>query len=524
MAGLFDDLIPEDQGATPRPRTAAARQPRAKVAFDDLVPAAKPKGRPAKPKPSVSPMTGFMANVNRGLAIGDELAAAGGVVTGLMTGRHKLTDPVIPAFKAELAAQRGREDTFAEEHPNLAALGRGSGSALTMAAPVGPGAQAFATGGKMINAARGATLAGTTAAGYAALDRGTVAERMGAAADAARDPVTLAIGAGVGAAAAPRKTPRRPVPTRDAIAAEKSASYKAVDESGVTFTPEAFRQLSQNIADDLGKVKLNPTRHPKASSMLDDISAMAAEGEPISLTGVDQLRQVVSRDVANATDDAERMMGKRIINQIDAWLDAAGPAQLNAGDAAAAVDDLTRARSLNTRVRKLDALDEEVLDARRRAAASGSGGNIDNTTRQAVRRFMTETSNLTPDEMAAAEQAVMGSGGQNMARQIGKLSPQGNGLMTALSIGGTMANPALGVPVLAGAVSKTVADAITSRNVRQLRELIASGGRAAAEVSEALADPAYAELRRQLANDLAVQAGVQTAAARGTSRAFAEPR
>lgn len=466
-------------------------------------------------------VTGALANVNRGLGVGDELAAGFGTVSAYLTGRRS-GNPV-DVYKAELADRRREEDSFAQERPRAAALARGTGNALTMAAPIGPGAQAFQGGSVAMNALRGATVAGLTGAGYAAVDRGSLSERADAAAAAARDPVTLGTGAAAGAITSLRpraRTEQPPAPTLEELQGQRTAAYDAVRDSGHTYSPEELQGLAQNIADDLGEVSLNPARHPRAASMLEDISGLAAEGEPITLTQLDQLRQVVRRDVASSTDDAEAFMGRRIIDQIDRFIDEAG------GEGA---DTIRTARDLNTRVRKIHDLDEAVGSAERRAGSTGTGGNTDNATRQNVRRFLERSRNLTPAEREAADRVIMGTPTQNALRQVGRLSPQGNGLMAAIhtaglasgfATGGASAGLTAGVAVT-GAVSKVVADAITTRNVNQLRELIARGGRPAAQqiVNElevaAASSPAAIELRAQLANDLAAAMGAQGASRRG---------
>jgi len=60
------------------------------------------------------------------------------------------------------------------------------------------------------------------------------------------------------------------------------------------------------------------------------------------------------------------------------------------------------------------------------------------------------------------------------------LSPSGNGLMAALGIGGTMANPMVGAAVLGGMGAKAIADRGVTKAVQSLDELIRSGGNAAA--------------------------------------------
>lgn len=324
--------------------------------------------------------------------------------------------------------------------------------------------------------------------------------------------VNALLGAGAGALARgrPKAQPKRePAPSLGQLQAQRDAAYQAVDKSGHVYSPEQLSTLARSIADDLGKARINPARHPKAASMLEDITATAASGEPMTLTQLDQLRQIVRRDVASAADQSEARLGQRMIAQIDGFIDAAG------GKGA---KQIRNARNLNTRVRKLETLDEFTDAAGLRAASTGSGGNVDNAARQNVRRFIERTPNLTPAEQQAAERVVRGSRSQNALRQVGKLSPEGNGLMTALHVGAILPSGGMsGGVAIAGAVSKRVADAMTRRNVQALRDIIARGGEEAAQAVKALEDPAYAELRRQLANDLAVQAGVQGQSARGAA-------
>jgi hypothetical protein len=146
-------------------------------------------------------------------------------------------------FKAELADQRALEDQFATERPRVAALARGTGMAATAAIPVGGQARLFAEGGRVANAARGATLAGGQAALYAAADRGTASERLSAASRAARDPLTLAVGAAGGAlATTPRpKKFKRVDPDVELLARE-----------GVRMTPGQMRGGIGRAAEDAG--------------------------------------------------------------------------------------------------------------------------------------------------------------------------------------------------------------------------------------------------------------------------------
>lgn len=480
---------------------------------------------------AVENVTGFMANVNRGLGIGDEMAAGAQTAVNLFAGRAKLPGTMTTAdlvagrrdivqdFKRNMAAQRQIEDTFAAEKPRAAALGRGTGMAATVAVPAGNTANLFAQSGRAVNAARAATLAGAQGAAYAAADRGTAAERLGAAAEAARDPLTLGLGAVGGAAASPRKAraPKAKAPSVEQLRRDKTAAYQAVENAGVTYTPQAMKDLIRGVTDDARAASINPQRHPRATSMLRQIQKLRRRSP--TLTQLDQLRQVIRRDVANATDPAEAFFGRRMIDGLDEFIDAAGAAQVKAGDPERAASTIRQARDLNTRVRKIEAVEDAVESARLRAGSTGSGGNIDNATRQNLRRVLENTRNLTDEERAALESIVVGTRGQNLLRQVGKLSPQGNGLMTALSIGGAAANPLLAIPTATGAASKVAADAITQTKVKQLVDLIALGGSRADLVKAerdlagiAASDPAAAALRKLIAEKLARMAAVSGSA------------
>jgi hypothetical protein len=193
-------------------------------------------------------------------------------------------------------------------------------------------------------------------------------------------------------------------------------------------------------------------------------------------------------------------MGQIMRGQIDQFIAGATPDQLtSAVDPQTAAGLLNIARNLNGRVAKLQSLDNLDEAAADRAAVSGSGSNGENTLRQNVLRFRNQNANsLTPDEDAAANKVIRGTFTGNALRAAGKTSPTNGGLMANLHMGAAAISHGLSTP--AGIVAA----------------VIATGGQTASEVTRQLADPQYADLRAQLANDLAAQAGVQGAARRGS--------
>lgn len=190
------------------------------------------KAKPAPQRSFMDDVTGFMANVNRGLYVGDEIAAAGQTVVDMARGQVKPQGPgitgalrgVAAGFRENMADQRAIEADYSAARPLPAALARGTGNALTVAVPAGQTANALAAGSRAANMARGATAAGLSAAGYAAADEGTIPERIEAASRAATNPLVLGLGAAAGALA-----PAAPKTSRSVLA-EQADRF---DQAGV---------------------------------------------------------------------------------------------------------------------------------------------------------------------------------------------------------------------------------------------------------------------------------------------------
>lgn len=182
--GAFDHLIPKDKKA---PAKKAG-------AFDHLIP---------QKRTLVEDVTGFMANVNRGLGVGDEIAAglatAGDVVTGKVkpggVGVTGALRGLKAGFDENMAEQRAIEDDFAARRPMTASLGKGFGMAASAAVPAAPIA---ASSSIAMTAARAGTQGAAMGYGYGMVDRGDLAERTDAANVGAMTGAVL--GAGIGGA------------------------------------------------------------------------------------------------------------------------------------------------------------------------------------------------------------------------------------------------------------------------------------------------------------------------------------
>lgn len=358
-----------------------------------------------------------------------------------------------------------------------AAIGHlNSGVQAAIAAAAGRGEKPGQIGETLGNVAASAPLPGGPIASGALA--GAMTSKSDNPLGIARD---AAIGAGTGgmlkggSAALGRVFGKLPqIRTPAALEAAKNVAYDAVDNSGVKFKPGTFSGLIDVIAHDVKAANFNPLLHPKVAGALDQLKTL--KGQSPTLTEVDQLRQFIHENVIDGASKGEQRLGKMMKAEIDRFIGGTGPKQVISGDPKAAASMIKTARDLNARLAKTNEVSTALDDAGLRAGSTGSGGNVDNAARQNLRRVLKKTHNFTADEEAAARRAIMGGKGQNALRLVGKLSPQGNGLMTALGIGGAMTNPVLGIPALAGTVSKMAADGMTKANIDDLLRIIAAGG------------------------------------------------
>jgi hypothetical protein len=72
---------------------------------------------------------------------------------------------------------------------------------------------------------------------------------------------------------------------------------------------------------------------------------------------------------------------------------------------------------------------------------------------------------------------------QNIARNVGKLSPEGNGLMQAFNLGSGVASGGASIPMTAlGFGAKRLSDKMTNDSVSNLSRIIRNGGTAPSKV------------------------------------------
>lgn len=293
------------------------------------------------------------------------------------------------------------------------------------------------------------------------------------------------------------------------LKAEKDAAYAKLDGSGFRFAPKDARALASEVAATL-KAEGGAELYANAGRMVNRVQSVLSQPGGVSLTQLDKLRSQVGK-VLNEGDDGR--IGGLIRDKIDDFIDASNAPEIRA------------AREANTRFRKVETIQNAKESAALGAGASGSGGNINNATRQKLRPFIDPNSgqrirNLTPEESNALRQVVVGTPAQNALRQVGKLSPEGNGLMGVMHGAGlVMSGGKTALLALAGAASKRIADQQTAQSVERLIQLMAQGGRQEAAQAQtqlqalAARNPDVASIYREIIPVLNAGSAIQPAPA-----------
>lgn len=377
-------------------------------------------------------------------------------------------------------------DQSRESHPYARMAGNMAGAAVATAplASTALGAKAFGLAPGMTLPARmgasaltnGAISGADTAARGGDMRDIAGSTAIGATVGGALPIVGQGISAGLGKVAGwfNRKPPSMGV---DELKAASRAAYDQADQAGVMFNGDGVNGLRSNIIKDLTDHGFDPVNEPGIMPVIKRLESMGSGN--VTLKGLDTLRKVAANGFIPGNKSNNAAVSK-IIDRIDELATNADPSTVLMGDAKAGSASLQDARKLWGRGKKLETVNELLDRAGLNAGSSGSGGNVENATRQQLKRMLTNESmrrGLTVDEKAALRKAVLGSKTQNALRLAGKLSPQGNGLMLTMGAVGSYANPAVGIPAMvAGYGAKKTSEYLSRKSVGDLVNLIAHGG------------------------------------------------
>ena len=260
-------------------------------------------------------------------------------------------------------------------------------------------------------------------------------------------------------------------PTVEALRAEKNAAYELTKQTGEVFDS---KDISNLISDALNRAKATnytPDAHDATRRAFKTIENLRKridkDGDVIGIGNLDELRKSIGKLYKRNDDEVSLLKIQQAIDDLIATKSETSTL-------------MQAARVANSKYYKAKLLKDSFTKAEDQVASTGSGGNVFNKYRQTITNIKNDprkSSFFTKDELALMDNIIQGNIGINTSRMIGKLSPTGNGLISALSILGfyNVGTQAL-LPAAVGTTAKVVSDRAMRRKIDELTELVAKGG------------------------------------------------
>lgn len=360
-------------------------------------------------------------------------------------------------------------DTFA---------GRAAQTAATFAVP------AAATG---IGPVRGALMPGVVSEAARTLAEGTGYEAPAAIAGAVLGGSVL---------------PARHLPTAANMRTVSNQQYNSPVVRALRINPQATESLGVDIAQDAFNQGFRQGTAPQAfRTVVEELGRPMAEGRAATVSDLVSAKGALRRIVEAGTDFAGRLnpdatVASQAIRRIDQYLANVPANDVVGGNAAAAGNVLRDAQGNWGAYRRSGDIDRLVQMAEHRAGSTYSGGNVNNATRQNLRKLLDSpkrTAGYTAEERAALERAVLGTRTGNALRYLGRRFGAHGPLGSLATIGsgsaagglslasgqdpGTAATVALlaGLGLRGGgAVARGLGNASQARQAQAFRDLVAS--------------------------------------------------
>lgn len=310
------------------------------------------------------------------------------------------------------------------------------------------------------------------------------------------------IGAIVGGSVLPLtalRSGRAPLTTVEEVRNLKNAAYARSEAAGIVLDPNSMTRLASDVRRDLAGELGRAELHPQANAALRFIEDQASIGLPITLKGMDLMRQTVKGTLYTKAgaprmdvSDSDARLVERIIDRIDAFQGSLIPGSRDVimGDAAIGGPALMEARQLNTRYRKAETIQDLVSRADTRAQAPDLAIRNEFATLARSSRF----DMFTPQEQAAIMKMVQGGPITQTLRTLGRVAPVGarSGLFGVLHGMGILGshyashNPEAMTYAVTAALTtelaKRMSIGLARRNARDVVGLMAHGYRPPASI------------------------------------------
>jgi hypothetical protein len=297
-------------------------------------------------------------------------------------------------------------------------------------------------------------------------------------------PVSAASRGGLGWAGAPvKRSPVKPVvPSANELKGTGGFGFDMARQMDVRYTPQSVQNMALKLRSQLHAAGYRESNAPKVYAELNALSRPVAPGSFASIDDIHAIRMALGKAAQDFNNPTEQGAASQFISAIDDFITNPDPKAVVAGPVAGAGgvwDDAMGNYAAGKRSDRLQGIEESTG---RRAAASNSGLNLDNTIRQRVSGLLDDPkkrSGFSQEELDLLETVAKGTAPRNVTRFIGNLLGGGGGLgamITGMGAGvmtGSTAPMLLGTAVVGtGVAAKGVANRLTKSALRNADEAV----------------------------------------------------
>ena len=419
---------------------------------------------------------------------GDEISARLNAMTGYdaNTGTYGNWGTT---YDDQLAAVRGQEEQFREDHPVVATGAEIAGAV----APALVGVGAMSGGANALSRiGRGALVGGVQGGAYGfgegegGLQDRAVSAAKGAGLGTAFGAGTAGVGEVVRALLEGRAARKavaqaaKGAPTSEELRAAGNALYRQVDDAGVQIKPEAFSQARSDIIDALrsntgfdelpgpGSLTPNTSRVMQIMEQAEGtMTGMPTAALPFK--SLDQMRRQAGAAAGNVANKADQPAGMTVINNLDDFVQRLGPDDVVAGDPEALKSAITKAREVWSRMSNSQLIDDAI--ERSENYLSGSASGLRNQFKNILQNRKL-AARFTPAERAAMRQVTHGGPIDQLVNLAGGGLAQMGTIAAGAGLGG-LPGAAAGAAIATG--QRNLQEAMVRRAAERARAAIASG-------------------------------------------------
>jgi hypothetical protein len=220
--------------------------------------------------------------------------------------------------------------------------------------------------------------------------------------------------------------------------------------------------------------------HAKVQGMLDSFKNVAKSG-PMNFETLDQIRSDALKLARESTDPSTRRLMGQVVEGLDVRMTALQPSDLQSGGKVAlgeALSSVREAREAWRRGAKATILEDALEAATRRGVApTGREGEIIRKNFENLYANKKTMKLFNKEEQEAIKKVASGGKGlEQVLNFTARFNPQRSTLMQAGTLGATVVNPVVGVPVaVGGALSDMALTQLQRQAAKNVMSQIAEG-------------------------------------------------